>query len=451
MPRPVPARAAGRARRPAPSEPMTIPADGPTVARRPDVWIRRVRIRNYRSIAYCDVELKPLTVLVGRNGSGKSNFVDAIMFVKDVLRTTFSEALSKADRGGFRSLLYLGSEPSDTFSIELELIFADRRVAIYGVEIGDPAVRGYPCVSENLSISDGEQWPQRFRVEEGRIVGSSVEIRSFLEDVPFQQFVDVIAQRATDRPRLIDVAAVSPVGFVQVAIQGAYAYALSPGAMRLVGPSPDDDVLARDGGNVSAVMARLQAEVPETVAERISAYLHFIVPGIESVQSEVLSAYKVLTIRQATGGRTWTLYPHQMSDGTLRAIGSLVAVAQETDWGPKVRIVAIEEPETAIHPAAVRALVDAFDEATVEKQVIITTHSPDVLDRLDFDEHQVLAVETDEQGTKISAIDQASREAIKERLSTPGQLLQTDFIETDWRDVQRQRALLPESGANVSS
>src|SRR5690349_21102208 len=100
---------------------MTTPADGPTVARRPDVWIRRVRIRNYRSIAYCDVELKPLTVLVGRNGSGKSNFVDAILFVKDALRDGFSEALGKPGRGGFQSLRHAGAETGATFCIELWL------------------------------------------------------------------------------------------------------------------------------------------------------------------------------------------------------------------------------------------------------------------------------------------------------------------------------------------
>ena len=48
--------------------------------------ITRVEIKNYRSIAHADVTMKSLTVLVGRNGSGKSSFVDALKFVRDALQ-----------------------------------------------------------------------------------------------------------------------------------------------------------------------------------------------------------------------------------------------------------------------------------------------------------------------------------------------------------------------------
>lgn len=60
--------------------------------------LRRVIIKSYRSIAGCDVALGPLTLLVGRNGSGKSNFLDALRFVADALNTSLSQALR--DRGG---------------------------------------------------------------------------------------------------------------------------------------------------------------------------------------------------------------------------------------------------------------------------------------------------------------------------------------------------------------
>ncbi|HVR37935.1 MAG TPA: AAA family ATPase, partial [Thermoanaerobaculia bacterium] len=46
-------------------------------------FIERVSLMNYKSIAHCDVELRPLTVVVGRNGSGKSNFIDSLHFVAD--------------------------------------------------------------------------------------------------------------------------------------------------------------------------------------------------------------------------------------------------------------------------------------------------------------------------------------------------------------------------------
>jgi len=64
--------------------------------------IRRVELRNYRSIEHCDVELGPLMFLVGPNASGKSNFLDALRFVADCLNTSVSTALRS--RGGFKEV-----------------------------------------------------------------------------------------------------------------------------------------------------------------------------------------------------------------------------------------------------------------------------------------------------------------------------------------------------------
>src|SRR6516165_9757472 len=61
-------------------------------------FLRRVRIRGYKSIAFCDVTLEPLTILVGRNASGKSNFLDALAFLRDTMVISVPEAVKR--RGG---------------------------------------------------------------------------------------------------------------------------------------------------------------------------------------------------------------------------------------------------------------------------------------------------------------------------------------------------------------
>ena len=66
-------------------------------------FLRRVRIRGYKSIAFCDVTLEPLTVLVGRNGAGKSNFLDALAFVGELAHRDIRDAID--DRGGPDGLL----------------------------------------------------------------------------------------------------------------------------------------------------------------------------------------------------------------------------------------------------------------------------------------------------------------------------------------------------------
>src|ERR1700739_3832166 len=66
-------------------------------------FLRRVRIRGYKSIAFCDVTLEPLTILVGRNASGKSNFLEALGFVQCALETNITEAINRY--GGWESVL----------------------------------------------------------------------------------------------------------------------------------------------------------------------------------------------------------------------------------------------------------------------------------------------------------------------------------------------------------
>ncbi len=61
-------------------------------------FVTRVRVKNFKSIGSCDAALAPLTFLLGPNGAGKSNFLDALRFVADSLRTSLDHALR--DRGG---------------------------------------------------------------------------------------------------------------------------------------------------------------------------------------------------------------------------------------------------------------------------------------------------------------------------------------------------------------
>src|SRR5580692_6964863 len=82
-------------------------------------FLRRVRIRGYKSIAFCDVTLEPLTILVGRNASGKSNFLDALAFLRDVIETSITEAVKR--RGGWSSLVCRTAKvPGIEFEIEAE-------------------------------------------------------------------------------------------------------------------------------------------------------------------------------------------------------------------------------------------------------------------------------------------------------------------------------------------
>jgi predicted ATPase len=119
-----------------------------------------------------------------------------------------------------------------------------------------------------------------------------------------------------------------------------------------------------------------------------------------------------------------------MSDGTLRALAVLTAVFQFGDRAP-APLIGIEEPETALHPAAAGLLLDCLREGTRDRQVIVTTHSPDLLDNDEIGAEQLLAVISVDGKTTIGPVDAASRNALRDSLYRAGELLRLGQLEPD--------------------
>jgi predicted ATPase len=118
-------------------------------------FLRRVRIRGYKSIAFCDVALQPLTILVGRNAAGKSNFLDALAFLRDAMDSGLADALKR--RGGIRGIL-CRSVPTDTISIEIEASLQEKAGLDYvlqyqmAIQTAKPFPEARP--GESLSIKN---------------------------------------------------------------------------------------------------------------------------------------------------------------------------------------------------------------------------------------------------------------------------------------------------------
>ena len=131
-----------------------------------------------------------------------------------------------------------------------------------------------------------------------------------------------------------------------------------------------------------------------------------------------------------------------MSDGTLRTLGILVAAMQLVDRKNRVRLVGIEEPETALHPAASGALMDSLREAASVTQVLITTHSPELLDRFDAETDTLLCVSSNQGTTEIGLADKASLRSIKDHLYSLGELLRMDQLRPDELQIENQAEIV---------
>jgi len=128
----------------------------------------------------------------------------------------------------------------------------------------------------------------------------------------------------------------------------------------------------------------------------------------------------------------WSLFAENMSDGTLRALGVLTALFQSVNGGAKhVPLVGIEEPEVAVHPGAAGVLRDALRTAAEATQVIVTSHSPDLLEDKDVGDESILGVANVTGETKIGSLNEAGRSAIRDRLYTAGELLRLNQLTPD--------------------
>jgi predicted ATPase len=110
------------------------------------------------------------------------------------------------------------------------------------------------------------------------------------------------------------------------------------------------------------------------------------------------------------------------SDGTLRFAAMLLALSQE----PAPSLIALEEPELFVHPGAMAVLCELLEEAALTSQIIISTHSPDIISHFGVDELRI--VERTDLGTKIGVVDAVQRQVIEEQLFSASDLLRIEGL-----------------------
>lgn len=371
--------------------------------------IREVQIKNYKSLAQVVVPLSRLTILVGPNGSGKSNFADALRFVADSLNGTISLALKQ--RGGIGAVRRISIGHPHNFGIRLRMdltsgVFADFSFEIAAAKDGNFLVARERCVVSHLLKEDV------YELHNGAFTTQVPGIRAKIEP---------------DRLALTILSAVEDFRPIFDFLSRMRFYSLVPDRIREIQDPDAGDVLRRDGSNAAAVLREMKRKAPEDY-ERVCRLLSKIVPGVSSVEYHSLGQKETIRFKQDVGGTyPWVFDALNMSDGTLRALGILLAIYQSSTPA----LVVIEEPESTIHPAAMEVLVQVLKDGQHRAQVLVTTHSPDVLDNKDISDDNIRAVENQRGKTLISVIGQISRESIRQKLYSAGELMRSGELEPD--------------------
>lgn len=373
-------------------------------------FITRVRLRNFRSIAACDVSLEPLTILVGSNGSGKSNFLDALRLTSESLRGSLDHALR--ERSGVAEVRRKSHGHPNHFALRLDFTL-DGQPGWFTFEVG----------ARDRSKKDGDY---ELRHEECAWAGNRYEVRSGTITRPP---APVSPPAIRDRLYLVNAAGLASFRPVFDALSTMGFYNASPVKIRELQAPDQGDLLDREGSNLASVLERLARTDPAS-KQRIAEYLVRVVPGIEGIESTRVGHMESIEFLQRVEGakQPWRFPAINMSDGTLRALAVLTALFQHHAGGT-ARLVGIEEPESALHPAAAGVLLDCLMEGARERQVVITTHSPDLLDNDEITADQLLAVSAVGGRTTIGRIDDASRRALRDSLFRAGELLRLNQLE----------------------
>jgi predicted ATPase len=172
--------------------------------------------------------------------------------------------------------------------------------------------------------------------------------------------------------------------------------------IRTEGYIQDNQRLRSDAGNLAAILYLYKTK-HKSVYQRIRATIRKVVPSFDDF---VLGPQRfnpnniLLNWRQS--GSEYLLGPHQISDGTLRAMALITLFLQPSEDLPDLLIV--DEPELGLHPHAITLIAGLIRAASVKTQVLATTQSPAFLDQFNLDE--IIVVDSEQGVSQFRRLDE---------------------------------------------
>jgi predicted ATPase len=371
--------------------------------------LTRMTVSNYRSVGEnVSIEFEPLTVLVGINGSGKSNLLDAPRFIAQALSDGLESAVE--ERHGFNSMLRDVGGPRGIMSVRLE-VDAPSWTANYLVELGAPKANPdeYSIRLEKLEAlyKDSRRTDSLTKSRLGKVTSTWSGLEAPVRD--------------TRSLALLAVGGDERLSSIVAALRRIETYSLFPETLRHPQTPSQRAYLSKFGDNWPSIVRRVMAT---EAAGDLRLSLDHVTGDIVDLRAQRLGAgYLVTEFGHARGnGKTQWFDAGRESDGTLRVAGILTALVQE----PPLTMVGVEEPEQTVHAGVIPILMDFLREASRSSRVVVTTHSPDLLDLVSADEIRVV----DRIGgtTRVARLDEGQKTLVKQRLSSPGELLRSQGL-----------------------
>lgn len=380
--------------------------------------IEGIRVKNFRALKDVTLgrlwnqqksePLTPMTVVIGKNGVGKSTLFDVFGFLADSLKLGVEEACDSRGRGGFKKIRSQGQ----TGAIEFEIYYKENgnaRPITYELAIdvdssGRPFVqkerlrqrrenqtRGWPFSFLVLNNGKGLVWKgEGKKIEEDK---NAFDLDDFLKSLEEEESKETESVELVDK-RKLGIATLGSlkqhprISVFRQFIEGWYLSYFTPDAARslpLAGPQKHLNIHGDNLGNVVQFMEREQQARFQKVLDRIAKKI----PGINKIDTERTGDDRLL-LRFNDKGFQDPFYAQQMSDGTLKVFAYLLLLEDPTP----PPFLCVEEPENGLYHKLLETLAKEFREhATGRKggsQVFITTHQPYFVDALEPNEVWIL-------------------------------------------------------------
>ncbi len=378
--------------------------------------IKQLVISNFRSLG-SDVTIRPgaLTVLVGPNGSGKSNVLDGLAFLRDAVILGLPAAVTH--RGGIDMLRRRSHGRPFDVRMSLDIVL-QRGSARYDLVITGDRLEEYRVKSETATVSMSGAHKEAFERE-----GSQWSGPSGIAPRMDEQSLALTALGGTEQFKpLVDY------------LSGLTVYSVFPDTLRVPQRFDSSWPMKSHGENWVSVLRNLLKE--GRTKEDLVAGLHKLTGDISDVRVVTVGSHLTVQFKQDTRAKKSKRWfdAIQQSDGTLRVAGLLTALLQE----PHLPVVAIEEPELTVHPGALPMLYDYLKQASEVSQVIVTTHSPILLDVIDCETDVVMVVNRVGRKTDVRRVGKDTLEPVRTRLLSLGELFASGDLQMSLFDDLRE-------------
>lgn len=332
-----------------------------------------ITVRGFKSITSIEkIRLTPINLIIGANGSGKSNFISAFSFLNTIREGDLQNYVKSA--GGANRLLHFGSKTTSSMSFHIS----------FGGEVNQYLIDLIPTDDDSLVPSKEScfYWNKDYPAPyESRLSGANSEAGiSGTQNQRVEQYV----RSHLDRWRLYhfhDVGRFSPI--------------------KKSAPIDDNRALRADGSNLAPFLYLLREKYSASYA-LIRSSVQSVAPFFDDFVLEPRSlASDQIRLEWKHKGSDDYFDVSAFSDGTLRFIALATLFLQPEDLRPSVIIV--DEPELGLHPFAIAILASMAKSASAKTQIILSTQSALLLDH--FEPEDVLVADRVDGGTILTRLD----------------------------------------------